>query len=113
MIFKDKKRDNIITCPVCGREYLPAEIFVPDAFFGHPEDIDRDNSGKIEAYDGNTMDLNEEYVCDTCGAILSIETILKFKVTEKKDNFEEVYSSPLFPNKISLFEGDNELVDAS
>ena len=113
MFFKDKKRDNVIICPKCGREYLPAEIFIPDNFFGHPEDIDRSEDGKIEAFDGTSMDLNEEYVCDNCGTTFSIETTIKFKTNEKiEDQFEEEYSSPLFPSKISLFEGDAELVDS-
>ena len=112
MLFKDKKRDNIITCPVCGQEYLPAEIFIPSAFFGHPEDIDRTNEGKIEAYDGTTMDLTETYVCDKCGAELEVEALVKFKVQEKnKPVFDEEYSSPLYASKISLFEGDDNLVE--
>lgn len=110
MFFRDKKRDNIIICPVCGQEYLPAEIFIPDAFFGHPEDIDKTIDGKIEVYSGTPMDMTETFTCDRCGTELEIEASLKFKIQEKnKQAFEEEYSSPLYQNKISLFEGEEDI----
>lgn len=112
MNLKDRKRANIITCPHCGREYLPVEIFIPNNFFGKPEDIDRTEDGRIEDYNGSAMDLTETYTCDNCGTEFNVETTLKFKVQENiKPVFEEVYSSPLFKSKISLFE-DN-LIEAA
>ena len=45
-----------IECPVCGYEYLPAEIFVPRAIFGTPGFIRRDVLGKIEAFSGTKED---------------------------------------------------------
>ena len=41
MNIRERKKDIVITCPHCGREYLPAEIYVPDAFFGKPSDIEK------------------------------------------------------------------------
>ena len=38
---------EVIKCPVCGREYLPVEIFVPNAFFGEPDVVKRDTEGNI------------------------------------------------------------------
>lgn len=35
MIKQDKKLELII-CPKCGREYLPAEIYYPNEFLGKP-----------------------------------------------------------------------------
>ena len=66
----------VIKCPNCKYEYLPAEIFYPQSVFGKPEHILRDNSGKIEYYEGTEMELSETYCCDKCGqtfrAVLNI-----------------------------------------
>lgn len=112
MNFIDRKKDAIITCPFCGREYLPAEIYIPDQFFGMPEDIDRDVAGKIEIYDGSTMDLNEEYTCDCCGKKFDIQADLKFKTAmSQAESFSDTYSTLLQSNRISLFEGIEDLVN--
>lgn len=106
MNIKDKK-EILITCPHCGAEYLPAEIFIPKVFFGSPEDIDKDYAGKLEAYDGKAMDLKENYVCDFCNKEFEVLADVKFKSQIKSiPTFETVYTTPLYPNKISLFEGD-------
>ena len=60
------RKFEIIECPHCGYEYLPAEIFVPSAYFGRPEDIERDENGKITEYSGTSVDLFEKYICDKC-----------------------------------------------
>lgn len=112
--FRDKRRDNIITCPNCGREYLPAEIFLPNVFFGRPLDVDRDSTGRIEAYDGTTMNTEEDYVCDNCSTVFTVEAIVKFKTKERKTlEFNPVYSSPLKDKKISLFENLEDIVCSS
>lgn len=106
MFIKDKK-EILITCPHCGAEYLPAEVYVPSAFFGKPEDIDRDRVGKLEAYDGKAMDLKETFICEYCNKEFNVVADVKFKTQKKEgDEFEEVYSTPLYPNKLSLFEGE-------
>ena len=46
------RKFEIIECPKCGYEYLPAEIFVPKYYFGTPENIERDEHGKIINYEG-------------------------------------------------------------
>lgn len=108
MNIKDKK-EILITCPYCGAEYLPAEVFVPKSFFGTPEDIDKDYAGKLEVYDGNPMDLKEIYTCDFCNKEFEVTAEVKFKSQTKLNvPFEETYSVPLYPNKISLFEGDED-----
>ena len=38
--MKDNK-SNIIICPNCGAEYLPAEIFLPDSFLGKHKTINK------------------------------------------------------------------------
>lgn len=106
MNIRDKK-EILILCPHCGAEYLPAEIFIPSNFFGKPEDIDKDNEGKLEAYDGTPMDLKEDFICDKCGKEFEIIADIRFKSQLKsKEDFNEIYTSPLYPNKISLFEGN-------
>ena len=37
------KKFSVITCPFCGKEYLPAEIFIPKVFFGNPQIIYRND----------------------------------------------------------------------
>lgn len=103
MIVKEK-REPVIVCPGCGREYLPAEIFIPKYFFGHPEDIERTPAGKIDIYEGAPMCLTEEYTCDECGTSFDVSADIKFKTKAKvKEEFNSVYTTPI-PQKISLFE---------
>lgn len=103
MIVKEKK-EPVIVCPGCGREYLPAEIFIPKCFFGHPEDIERTPAGKIDIYEGAPMCLTEEYACDGCGMHFDVTADIKFKTKEKaREEFNPVYTSSI-PQKISLFE---------
>ena len=105
MIIRDRK-EVVITCPFCGAEYLPAEVYVPSAFFGKPEDIDKSLSGKIEAYDGTGLELKEKYTCDFCGKDFEVFADIKFKTQNiEQKAFDTVYTAPLYPNKISLFEG--------
>lgn len=60
------RKFELIECPNCKYEYLPAEIFVPKYYFGHPTDIVRDEKGKIVSYEGTSVDLFETYKCDCC-----------------------------------------------
>ena len=60
------RKFELIECPKCGYEYLPAEIFVPKYYFGHPEEITRDENGKIVSYEGTSVDLFEKFICDNC-----------------------------------------------
>lgn len=61
------RKFEIIECPKCKYEYLPAEIFVPKYYFGVPENIVRDEeTGKLISYEGTSVDLLEKYKCDRC-----------------------------------------------
>ena len=95
-----------IVCPKCGREYLPAEIYVPNAFFGRPQDIDRTNQGKIESFNGKSMDLEETYQCDNCNCTFNVTAKISFKTSEVTKYDMSQYSTPLFEPKLTLFEGD-------
>lgn len=88
------RKFEVIECPRCGREYLPAELFVPKYFFGKPYDIVRDVYGKILDYEGTSIDLNESYTCDKCGTDFDIRAKISFvSGTGKLDNMDEPYTS--------------------
>lgn len=99
------RKFEIIECPHCNRQYLPAEIFVPGAFFGHPHSIIRDVYGQILDYEGSSVDLNEEYTCDQCNTTFQIKAKMQFIVEDTKlQNFDKEYSAPLRKNTLFLSE---------
>ena len=101
-----KKRDlEVIKCPVCGREYLPAEIYLPNSFLGHPSEIEKTSSGKIDTFNGLTMNLNETYICDDCGTKFGVKAKVAFKTfADDAGKFNSEYVSPLHKQRLKLFE---------
>ena len=81
--------EPIIKCPVCGQEYLPSEIYMPDAFLGKPTEVIKTTAGKIDFYFGQKMDPNEEYICDNCATRLRIHANISFDVTAEIPEAEE------------------------
>ena len=73
-----KRKFVVITCPKCGMEYLPAEIFVPKAFFGKPDIINRDENGKIISFSGTSININEKYCCDKRDTEFEINSKITF-----------------------------------
>lgn len=61
-----------IICPVCGRQYLPGEIYLPKNFLGQPKYVEKDCSGKIIFADGGDMCLKETYQCDKCDTTFEV-----------------------------------------
>lgn len=100
----NEKLEKII-CPKCGREYLPAEIYYPNFFFGRPQNIDRIN-GKIDSFEGTSMSLEETYQCDSCHCIFNTVAKISFKATEVSKYDMSQYKTPLFEPKLTLFEGE-------
>ena len=95
----------IIVCPICGEELLMSEVYVPQAFFGKQKEIIKDSAGHIDYYIGSDPDLDEEYICDNCGAHLKIHANVSFDVTSVSDDFEEEYVTEINkPKKITLKE---------
>lgn len=89
---------NKVICPHCGAEYLPAEIFVPSAFFGKPRNIDKDSTGRILGYNGTREDLKENFKCDFCDRKFSVVANVDYKTSIRSVGD---YSTKI--NKVSLF----------
>ena len=95
------RKFEIIECPHCKYEYLPAEIFIPKYYFGVPHSIVRDSNGKIVSYEGTSVDLLEKYTCDNCNT--EFRVVSKLQLTTEltfPGSFNEDYVSKI--NK-SLF----------
>lgn len=98
------KKYEVITCPHCGREYLPAEIFVPRAFFGKPYSIDRYSDGKIDCFCGSSMNTYETYTCDNCDTTFKVRAKVFFNVeVDEKTNFNKEFVTKIF-DQISMSE---------
>ena len=82
-------KKTTIRCPHCGYEYLPAELYYPEEFIGHPYDIIRDEAGNILGFNGKDMNTIENYCCDKCGKSFSIDASITFRTTPLVDIFEE------------------------
>ena len=99
------RKFEIIACPKCGREYLPAEIFVPQAFFGKPQDIVRDIYGTILDYDGTSVDAMESYTCDKCNTLFQVRAKMTFVVENTVvGDMDEPYTAPLHKNTLFMDE---------
>lgn len=86
------KRLDVITCPYCGREYLPSEIYLPNSFLGKATNVMRMIDGSIEAYFGKNMDLKESYICDKCNSEFNVQAKVSFKTFPKQNSkFKEEY----------------------
>lgn len=78
-----------IKCPVCGYEYLPAEIYIADDFVGNPRNIIKDENGEVLGYEGSDMNTTETYICDHCDTTFTVEAIVTFKTAPIKDVFDD------------------------
>ena len=88
------RKFEIVECPHCKYEYLPAEIFIPKYFFGVPENIERTAEGKLVSYEGSSVDLFEKYECDNCKK--EFRVVAKLQLTTEAvfpGYFEEEYVS--------------------
>lgn len=77
-VYQDKKNfvrkganrevvsEPVIKCPYCNYEYLLAEIFIPQYLIRKPEEIERDEEGKIIGWRGRNAYHWETYNCDKC-----------------------------------------------
>lgn len=79
----------ILKCPKCGYEYTAAEIFFPKDLLGYPNNIIRDDSGKILLVEGKQPSLVETFVCDNCGTTFKARLGLQAETTYNKDLEDE------------------------
>lgn len=78
----------MITCPHCGYQYVPADIFMPGELIGKPEQVIRDALGKIiyQEYDDEELPAQvEHYVCDECGKAFVVEPVITYKVRKEDE----------------------------
>lgn len=95
------RKFEVIECPKCGAQYLPAEIFYPNSFFGKPYAIMRSSDGSLIDYEGTSMDISESFECEKCGRKFKISAKVHFVVEEiEEEVFDEEYTSTI---KSSLF----------
>ena len=79
----------VIKCPNCGAEYMAAEVYLPDYFLGKPSNIVKGREHNILAYDGEDMDLEEEYQCDYCNQKFKVKATVTFKTESYTDLFDD------------------------
>lgn len=89
----------LIRCPVCGQEYLPAELFLPADLLGSPTDIVKRNDGKIDFYLGEKPSYETEYCCDNCNSVFKVKAKILFE-TSIEDDFSD-YTSKLKTNVLA------------
>ena len=82
-----------IICPVCGREYMPAEIFLPVDLLGKPVEVVRNEGGKIEFFLGDSPEFVETYICDGCDTEFQVSANLSFETVAVNQPFSEEYTS--------------------
>ena len=91
----------VIRCPHCGAEYLPGEIYMPNAIIGQPDDIVKDSLGRIlyEDYSTENREPNteERFTCEFCDKPFVVEATVTYKAREEapEKNFKEQYVSLL------------------
>lgn len=69
---------KIISCPHCGYQYLPGEIFDPKYFLGQPHNVVRNVNGEILGYEGIQMTDMESFICDHCGEEFKVYAKVSF-----------------------------------
>lgn len=110
MKYKTKKTPTI-SCPICGYEYLPEEIFVPKYVFGNPKGIVR-NNGKIEYFLDRSIDLKETFSCYNCHNTFVVEGAVQFSTKPLiKEIIESEYITSRFrdTDKYNLAESEKIL----
>ena len=100
MCSNTTRKTPVIKCPHCQAQYLPAEIYMPNAFLGKPEDLVKDSLGKIiyEDYrEGQEPEMIEHYICDYCDKPFVVEATVTYKsmTEEPEKDFSTQYVSLL------------------
>lgn len=99
------KSENVIKCPVCEREYLPSEIYMPNHFLGKPNEIFKTHDGQLDYFDGIPQDLTEKFTCEHCNTKFIVTAKITYETVKNiNESFDEDYSTPLYKDRISLKE---------
>lgn len=73
--------NHIITCPCCGAQYLPAEIFIPEEVF--KTDNKQVQKSPIDGVFPENfkyqLDLAESYICDFCDTSFRVYMDVDFR----------------------------------
>jgi hypothetical protein len=95
------RKTPIITCPHCGAQYLPGEIYMPGSLIGQPDEVVKDSLGRIiyEDYYKESREPNmiEHFSCDYCTKPFVIEATVTYKTKEEapEKDFSTKYVSLL------------------
>ena len=89
----EKKNWPVITCPHCGRQFTPAEIFEEGDLIGVQKfgNIIRDALGKIiyQDFEDECEPVSEKrYYCDECGKSFIVEPVISFKVKKEEEQLD-------------------------
>ena len=97
-------KKQVIVCPVCGREYLPEEVFMGEDFISKDiRAIVKDEDGKILNFEGTSISSPATvYQCDGCGNTFRITAKVDYKMDIVQDDFSEEYTSKYY--RVSLAE---------
>lgn len=88
--MQEVNKNIMITCPHCGTEYFPCEIFYPKDFFGNVTNVVRDESGKIISWSGTDMNLEEEFICEHCGKTFKTKAYINFETEKVEEDTDTV-----------------------
>ena len=102
MISNIVHKSAIIKCPHCSAEYLPGEIYMPNAIIGQPDEVVKDSLGKIIYEDYYTEDreptMTESFTCEYCNKPFVITATVSYKATA------EVPEKDFSTNYVSLLD---------
>ena len=79
---------KFIKCPHCGYEYHPGELFLPGELIGQPNQILRDQEGKIVYVDYpeyKELTTKTDYICDKCNKPFIVEATVTYKSSEQEE----------------------------
>ena len=87
MISNIVHKSAIIKCVHCGAEYLPGEIYMPNAIIGQPDEVVKDSLGRIIYEDYYSEDreptLTENFTCEYCNKPFIIEAVVSYRTKEE------------------------------
>lgn len=87
---------NYISCPHCGAQYTPDELFVRGEMLGKSKNVIKDALGKIlyveYADESDEPNFVTSYICDNCNKSFVVEASMSFK-SKKEDSITDFTNS--------------------